>query len=701
MSGWPPSCFARAAGLIRGSARQGLSGCRRQRETGAASLPPCGAAPPKASAIPPPRRFRWFPLNGAAAAVALTTLATPAAFAQSMEDRARSAAEATREKSSDSEAIQRNYLTPGLAGQAISTVDSSKSFNPNLACQKTATMLDVLVQPGAGGDLTAVSIARDADLDGVVDTRSTLPVPVSGICANGVVACQPGTWSGCRFFRWEVDAAHALKLSEVKQTELAGCYCINNSCGAGLAWGNLPSVLRDLGGGMIGALTTADPRFGVTEAVIDGPTIRYVGAQSTACTASPSLPQTAYRMRPATIQGDAFAASRANPVFQALTASPAGTGKAEQLRSCTIAREVTVRSWDYDNIVNASGPFDLVRSCGPNCRRYRLAGDGNCSQVPPTYTALFRVLKPERIVSARITRIAGDDWVQARLNGRVVGYAGKRPWLGDGLPSGDCSVDADPVNTTAIDLTPAFRAGDATVAMRVRGGNGKRWGTVDVEVVVDTSCETSERVVDLCSGYAADPACQLSAEDVDGVETWRNGVATGLRPLAQTRLFGGAACTLSLTRDFFRRQRQYRCMIDTGTVPAPNLGRGAYIIDHSTETMLADRTRREDGGYTATTRGFALPDRGSIAACEPICKTRAPKANNEAALSGVVGEKQNNPVGYDIFYHSCDRTGRCPLGPGEEIVAGCGCLNDFPEAVVMMQSVRLAGADLVCTGTVR
>src|SRR3546814_10656394 len=92
--------------------------------------------------------------------------------------------------------------------------------------------------------------------------------------------------------RWDVDAAKALKLTSVDMPKLAGCYCINNSCGTNLAWGNMASVLRDLGGGMIGALTTADPRYGVAEAVIDGPAIRYVGAQSTACQSSPNLSQT-------------------------------------------------------------------------------------------------------------------------------------------------------------------------------------------------------------------------------------------------------------------------------------------------------------------------------------------------------------------------------------------------------------------------
>src|SRR3546814_12039874 len=89
--------------------------------------------------------------------------------------------------------------------------------------------------------------------------------------------------------------------------ELAGCYCVNNSCGANLVMDNLPSVLKDLGGGAIGALTSHDPRVGVAEVRINGPLIQYVGAQSTACTALPDLPQTAYRGRPPSILGDAAA----------------------------------------------------------------------------------------------------------------------------------------------------------------------------------------------------------------------------------------------------------------------------------------------------------------------------------------------------------------------------------------------------------
>lgn len=144
---------------------------------------------------------------------ALAILPPSLAPAQTLEERARTAAEAARAKTSDSDALRKNYVTPGLAGQAIATVDSSQTFAPNIACQKTATLLEAMAQPASSGDLAKVIISRDTDLDGTIDSISNLPVPVSGICANGIVSCDAATWNQCRFFRWEVDHENALKLT--------------------------------------------------------------------------------------------------------------------------------------------------------------------------------------------------------------------------------------------------------------------------------------------------------------------------------------------------------------------------------------------------------------------------------------------------------------------------------------------------------
>lgn len=690
-----------AAGIVR-SARQGLDGRRRACGAGAAPFPPGGAAPPQASAAAPfPCRSRLASQACAVSAAALVFLACSSADAQTMEERARAAAAASRARSGDSEAIQRNYVTPGLSGQPLSTVDGKRSFDTNLACQKSAALLEVLVQPAATGDLGTVQIARDTDLDGAIDSRSNLPVPVSGICANGVIACQPGTWTGCRSYRWAIDGTRRLTLTEAALPELAGCYCINASCGSNLAWSNMSGVLRDLGGGMIGALTTADPRIGVAQAMIEGPLIRYVGAQATACTASPALPQSGYRANPVTLAADAQSASASSSVFQALSGSPAGLGKAQQLRHCTIERQISVAGIGAEDIVErVAGGY--ATSHHGNSIKFAMGSPtdnslkgGSCSLFD--FRMTLRVNEADRIVSARLVDLFGDDWAQVRIDGQQV-TSGPLAWIGEGLPPGKCEQRRAFHASPDIDLKAWLTRGDHEIWLRVAVADGGE-AMARIRLVLDDSCKVSERLVDRCAPIASDPDCRLDTERVDGVHTYRNGVKTGLSPLPQRRQFGTSTCPVEVQRDFFLRDRVYACAIDSTALPAPDLSRGAYILDRSTETLLADRVRASDGGAIESTRPFALPGRGSVAACEPVCKTRVPKVNTGAAPQGVVGSQQNDPASFDIFYHACGEDNRCPLGLGEELVSACGCLDDFPEAVMMMQTVRLAGADLVCTAT--
>ena len=409
----------------------------------------------------------------------------------------------------------------------------------------------------------------------------------------------------------------------------------------------------------------------------------------------------------ATIQGDAASAAASSSVFQALKGSPAGMGKAEQIRSCTITREVSLGAVKAEDIIAhlggayatyAPSPEQLIFQMG-SPRDDSLRG-GSCRIFE--FTVRLRVDDPDRLSQFRLSHYFFDDWIQLRVDGDLV-LSNPANWTGTGLPPGKCERKRTWHAYPNLDLKPYLTKGEHAITLRIAvGGEGEAFAQFDA--LLDMSCNPAERIVDLCAGYAGDANCTLHEENVDGVDTFRNGVATGLTPLPQTRLFESGACSLSLTRPWFGRQRRYRCAVDTGSMPEPDLSRGAYIIDHSTETMLADRVKTADGGYSASSRPFTLPDRGPVPACEPVCKTRAPKANDAVALDGVVGAKQNAPTGWDTFYHAC-KTGSggdvCPAGPGEQIVSACGCLDDFPEAVVMMQTVRLGGADLVCTGEVQ
>jgi hypothetical protein len=201
----------------------------------------------------------------------------------------------------------------------------------------------------------------------------------------------------------------------------------------------MASVLRDLGGGMIGALTTADPRYGVAEAVIDGPAIRYVGAQSTACSANPDLPQTAYRANPATIASDAYAASTGNSVFQALKGSAIGTGTALQYRHCTIERRVTVLKPGAEDIISRGPQAAIQRSrtdrpsisdglAADNSlaklHAHRLSDDAACQRPGRIVDAPHAVLRRRLGTGARRWQLVGS---------------GPSPWTTLGLPPSNAS----------------------------------------------------------------------------------------------------------------------------------------------------------------------------------------------------------------------------------------------------------------------
>lgn len=625
--------------------------------------------------------------------------ASASAGAQTMEERARNAAAASRSKSSDSEAIRGNYLEPALSGGTVASIDGKASFSPRISCASSATMLEIMVQPGSTGDIGRLSVARDTDLDGHFDSNVLMTQPISGICANGVISCQAGSWNGCRPLAWDAHGQDGLRLVEVTLPELSGCYCVNNSCGSNLVSSNFETVLKDLGGGVVGAITTADPRIGVAQAGIEGPVIRYVGSQTTACASDPHVSQTSYRADPTLITQDAFTASRSSSVFQTLAGSPVATGRSHETRSCSIVREIDIAEPDVDAIIARSSGGYATTQISQTQLRFLMGSPadnslkgGRCTIFD--YRMTIDVRDPDRLTSLRLNRYFGDDWVQLRIDGEVIA-SGPAGWTGNGLPPGTCERKSTYHASPMLDLKPLMPAGLHEVWLRVAvADEGEAYAEIEAEL--DLRCNPSERVVDMCAPLSQGSQCSLVDESVDDVVTIKNGVATGLHPLPQVRQFGTGRCSYQYAREFFTKRRRYSCMIDSGTVSAPDVSRGAYILDRSTETMLADRTIGQDGSVTQSTRAFRIPDRPPVAACEPICKTRAPKANDGVGEAAPVATLQTSPTGWNSFYHGCDSAGQCPLGPGEELVSACGCLDDFPEAVTMMQSLRLAGADISC-----
>jgi len=635
-------------------------------------------------------------------AATITGRQTAAASSPSPEQRAADAVEAANSSWGSPEAIEENFSSPLNGAGSFQTFDGANSFAQPIACVSSDAFLEVFYAPGSGGDLDPVIVSQDTDFDGVMETTQTLPAPVSGVCANGVISCDAGTWNNCQPQSWTTDAANRLALTPVALEQLGGCYCVNSSCGAGLSILNEKYILADLSGGMAGALSAADPRFAVSTVGRAPFQISLSGQSTTQCQTPPALPQTAYNSNPAQIALDASAMSATDPVFSKVTSLPAGTSVTTLDHACSIEKlastvdlitDVVKISGSGEHSISVVSPTELVLTLGRQGNNYL---NGNCSAgYIDNYT--IHVTNPAALVSVVIENGRVDDDAQLHIDGsnlvfarrsNFTNYSGRRP--------GGCGGNRNDSFVVNQDITHHFADG-APHDLRLRSvvsGRGERF----LNIRFKTQCTVERSIVDSCASYASERSCQLYAEDVDGVQTYQNGAATGLTPIPSTRTIGVSPCTFDVTEPWWRRDRIYRCTaLGSGSaLPTPDLERVRFIYENSTASTWQDRYVDADGNTISASGQLTLPEPVSIGDCELMCKTTRSYQNAHVTETGTAGDLQENRIDTEFAFHACS-AGVCPVGPGETVVQDCGCLNSFPEAMVMMQATRLGARDMICT----
>jgi hypothetical protein len=209
----------------------------------------------------------------------------------------------------------------------------------------------------------------------------------------------------------------------------------------------------------------------------------------------------------------------------------------------------------------------------------------------------------------------------------------------------------------------------------------------------------TEGVDNQCSTMENDPDCRLQNETVDGVQTTLNFNATGLKQLPSCRNFTGQVGTNTICRDWWQKKRTYVCGSQTYDFSAIGTRFGTIITstaDNGASLDFQDK-RLSTGGWTDANGSISLPARDPSPSCEHACKTRVPKNDTQVTVSGDVTSNRNPATSYDFFYRVCDRNNVCPAGTGEEIVMDCQCINDFNEAATIIQTLRTAGKDTICT----
>jgi hypothetical protein len=220
------------------------------------------------------------------------------------------------------------------------------------------------------------------------------------------------------------------------------------------------------------------------------------------------------------------------------------------------------------------------------------------------------------------------------------------------------------------------------------------------EVCTRTADVAAENVQDGCAGIEANPDCSLKAEKVDGVSTYRMFNPTGLVPLPSTRTFPGVV-SHDLTRDWWKKERVYLCADGTGQgfqeALKKRYGNVARSVVASGTDLTYQDLRETGGNWLAESGSITLPEAEAASPCEPACKTRRPKQDTQATVGGHAAAARTSPESYDFFYRPCGTGNVCPAEAGEEIVKNCQCLNDFPEAATIMQVLRQAGKDTLCS----
>ncbi len=581
----------------------------------------------------------------------------------------------------------------------LKSLDDATSFDAQLTCPSSSAFLNVTTGVTAiNKDLDPIVIAIDTDLDGTADYTYSPPSPVSGVCANGVISCDPGTWNSCNYYQWQTSAAINVTLSATSMTALGGCYCVNASCGSPSAT-MLSKILQDLGSGVAASIQSVDPKYAISNVSVSGFSIDYYGQNTAACSSIPSSSGPTnpdqYYGNPSAITTDTtteITSQSGDPdsYYNLMSSSLASSAAASAYPTCKVDRVISVTT-TTDTVTN-SGAGTMCTDHFVYVRVFE--ADPLTFHLQVLDTGPGELGEPHKNCGGGGSGGGVGDWHTLEII--TLPAAPTSFWATINASGGGCGTT--PTSTVSTVNTP--------LNVITCSAGGAQFPSYTYSYFFNYTLDTINEVInDGCTGLEADPTCQLKDETVDGVITYANYNPTGLTPLNSCRDFAGGLGNYTECRDWWEQDRTYRC--ETGaTYDFSDAQTRAEAITGSvssspTSLYYEDLRKDEGGAWVSDNSTFTLPSATPTGTCDMSCRTSKPTSDTDATLSGNTSEFRLSTNSIDTFYKTCPIVGgtpTCPLDIGETLVSDCACQDDFAEAASMMEVLKTAGEEMSCNG---
>ena len=180
-----------------------------------------------------------------------------------------------------SSGINSRVIQPTMSNTPMTTLNGKTSFSAQLECPNSQAFLQIFFEPTSSGDFTAV-VSQDPNLSGHFTYQLTTPL-ISGVCNNGFISCNAGTWNNCAYYQWTYNGSGQVGYLQVSDdTTLGSCFCNNSSCG-GSFFGQFQAIANTFGAGLA-SFIAANSQMAISNVQSSFPTLTYYGQNAQSCT---------------------------------------------------------------------------------------------------------------------------------------------------------------------------------------------------------------------------------------------------------------------------------------------------------------------------------------------------------------------------------------------------------------------------------